>query len=245
MADCRHGRCSHGRRSPGIAAQCGDPRAAARVGVFVHAWPGDAAARGGERGVLASDVIARAARLRQSVKRRVRRPARTEAARRGRSARDWRARRPPAQRSSLWSCPHRRTRRRQDDACGRGLLRALRSRGPVRSPTYTLARTVPLHGADHRARDLYRLRDPAELETWVCATGPQPGHLWLVEWPERGAGQPACAGPEHRSSRSAGRRSARARAHRAGRPVADLQAWLKQFRRKGSRSSGLEMTRQA
>jgi hydroxyethylthiazole kinase-like uncharacterized protein yjeF len=40
----------------GILAQCRDPWAAARVGVLVHAMAGDAAARGGERGVLASDV---------------------------------------------------------------------------------------------------------------------------------------------------------------------------------------------
>ena len=41
----------------GILAQCADPWAAARVGVLVHAMAGDAAARGGERGVLASDLL--------------------------------------------------------------------------------------------------------------------------------------------------------------------------------------------
>ncbi|HYM28014.1 MAG TPA: NAD(P)H-hydrate dehydratase [Steroidobacteraceae bacterium] len=40
----------------GILAQCQDGWAAARVGVLVHAMAGDAAARGGERGVLASDL---------------------------------------------------------------------------------------------------------------------------------------------------------------------------------------------
>jgi len=40
----------------GILAQCGDTWLAARVGVLVHAMAGDAAARGGERGLLASDV---------------------------------------------------------------------------------------------------------------------------------------------------------------------------------------------
>jgi ADP-dependent NAD(P)H-hydrate dehydratase / NAD(P)H-hydrate epimerase len=40
----------------GILAQCRDPWAAARVGVLVHAMSGDAAARGGERGILASDL---------------------------------------------------------------------------------------------------------------------------------------------------------------------------------------------
>ncbi|HVO45644.1 MAG TPA: NAD(P)H-hydrate dehydratase [Steroidobacteraceae bacterium] len=40
----------------GILAQCGDTALAARVGVLVHAMAGDAAARVGERGLLASDV---------------------------------------------------------------------------------------------------------------------------------------------------------------------------------------------
>jgi NAD(P)H-hydrate epimerase len=41
----------------GILAQCADPWASARVGVLVHAMAGDAAARGGERGVLATDLL--------------------------------------------------------------------------------------------------------------------------------------------------------------------------------------------
>jgi ADP-dependent NAD(P)H-hydrate dehydratase / NAD(P)H-hydrate epimerase len=40
----------------GILAQCADTSVAARVGVLVHAMAGDAAARAGERGLLASDV---------------------------------------------------------------------------------------------------------------------------------------------------------------------------------------------
>ena len=40
----------------GILAQCRDTWLAARVGVLVHAMAGDAAARTGERGLLASDV---------------------------------------------------------------------------------------------------------------------------------------------------------------------------------------------
>jgi NAD(P)H-hydrate epimerase len=40
----------------GILAQCRDPWLAARVSVLVHAMAGDAVARTGERGLLASDV---------------------------------------------------------------------------------------------------------------------------------------------------------------------------------------------
>jgi tRNA threonylcarbamoyladenosine biosynthesis protein TsaE len=36
--------------------------------------------------------------------------------------------------------------------------------------------------------DLYRLRDPNELEQLGLADYFQPGHLWLVEWPEKGKG---------------------------------------------------------
>jgi ADP-dependent NAD(P)H-hydrate dehydratase / NAD(P)H-hydrate epimerase len=41
----------------GILAQCRDPWAASRTGVLVHAMAGDAAARAGERGVLAGDLV--------------------------------------------------------------------------------------------------------------------------------------------------------------------------------------------
>jgi len=41
----------------GIAGQCGDLGLAASAGVFVHAQAGDLAARRGQRGLMASDVI--------------------------------------------------------------------------------------------------------------------------------------------------------------------------------------------
>jgi NAD(P)H-hydrate epimerase len=41
----------------GLRAQCGDSAVAARIGVLVHALAGDSAAQGGQRGLIASDVI--------------------------------------------------------------------------------------------------------------------------------------------------------------------------------------------
>jgi NAD(P)H-hydrate epimerase len=42
----------------GLRAQIPDGAAAARVGVLVHALAGDSAAQGGQRGLLASDLLA-------------------------------------------------------------------------------------------------------------------------------------------------------------------------------------------
>jgi hydroxyethylthiazole kinase-like uncharacterized protein yjeF len=42
----------------GLRAQCEDSAVAARAGVLVHALAGDSAAQGGQRGLIASDVIA-------------------------------------------------------------------------------------------------------------------------------------------------------------------------------------------
>jgi NAD(P)H-hydrate epimerase len=40
----------------GVLAQAGDPWLSTRAAVLIHAMAGDAVARGGERGLLASDV---------------------------------------------------------------------------------------------------------------------------------------------------------------------------------------------
>ena len=42
----------------GLRAQIRDSALAARIGVLVHALAGDSAAQGGQRGLIASDVIA-------------------------------------------------------------------------------------------------------------------------------------------------------------------------------------------
>ena len=55
----------------------------------------------------------------------------------------------------------------------------------MRSPTYTLVNVheAPLLTLVHL--DLYRLRDPGELEHLGLREWARPGCLWLIEWPER------------------------------------------------------------
>lgn len=58
----------------------------------------------------------------------------------------------------------------------------------VRSPTYALVERYRIAGREVLHADLYRLRDPAELEALGLreALGQA---LLLIEWPERGGGQ--------------------------------------------------------
>jgi tRNA threonylcarbamoyladenosine biosynthesis protein TsaE len=71
----------------------------------------------------------------------------------------------------------------------RGVLRALGAVGPIKSPSYTLMETYELPSIHVLHLDLYRLRDPEELENLGLADFDRPGHLWLIEWPERGVGR--------------------------------------------------------
>ena len=67
----------------------------------------------------------------------------------------------------------------------RGLLRALGVEGTVRSPTYTLLEPYDAGGRTLVHLDLYRLRDPAELESLGLRDYPRERCWWVVEWPER------------------------------------------------------------
>jgi tRNA threonylcarbamoyladenosine biosynthesis protein TsaE len=69
----------------------------------------------------------------------------------------------------------------------RGFVRALGVTGSVRSPTYTLVEVYETGALTALHLDLYRLSDPAELENLGLREWAREGHLWLIEWPERGA----------------------------------------------------------
>ena len=68
----------------------------------------------------------------------------------------------------------------------RAWLRALGVEGPIRSPTYTLVECYPVPGGEALHLDLYRVGGAGELE--FLGLDEAGAVLWLVEWPERGAG---------------------------------------------------------
>lgn len=69
----------------------------------------------------------------------------------------------------------------------RGFLRELGVTGAVRSPTYTLVEIYETGALTALHLDLYRLSDPTELDNLGLREWAGGGHLWLVEWPERGS----------------------------------------------------------
>ena len=68
----------------------------------------------------------------------------------------------------------------------RGFLRALGVADAVPSPTYTLLELYPVGALTVAHVDLYRVRDAEELESLGLRDWARNGHVWLVEWPERG-----------------------------------------------------------
>jgi tRNA threonylcarbamoyladenosine biosynthesis protein TsaE len=70
----------------------------------------------------------------------------------------------------------------------RGFLHAVGTLGPIRSPTYTLLESYEARDLTIAHLDLYRLRDPDELEPLGLRDLARPSYVWLIEWAERGAG---------------------------------------------------------
>lgn len=70
----------------------------------------------------------------------------------------------------------------------RGFLAGLGHQGRVPSPTYTLVEPYVLCGYRVYHIDLYRIRDPAELDDLGLSELLSEGALALIEWPDHGTG---------------------------------------------------------
>jgi tRNA threonylcarbamoyladenosine biosynthesis protein TsaE len=70
----------------------------------------------------------------------------------------------------------------------RGFLRALGVAGIVHSPSYNLMDVYETQAGPVVHLDLYRMRDPSELEPLGLRDEARAGYLWLIEWPQRGEG---------------------------------------------------------
>jgi tRNA threonylcarbamoyladenosine biosynthesis protein TsaE len=71
----------------------------------------------------------------------------------------------------------------------RGFIGGLGVPGPVKSPTYTLLELYPAGALTVVHLDLYRLNGAADIEGLGLREWAQAMHVWLIEWPERGAGR--------------------------------------------------------
>ncbi len=69
-----------------------------------------------------------------------------------------------------------------------GFLHGFGYGGHARSPTYTLIEPYELEGRSIYHLDLYRLIDPREVEALGLRDLLQPRCVFLIEWPDKGAG---------------------------------------------------------
>jgi len=70
----------------------------------------------------------------------------------------------------------------------RGFLHAIGVAGIVHSPSYNLMDIYDTRAGTVVHLDLYRMRDPSELEPIGLRDEARPGVLWLIEWPQQGEG---------------------------------------------------------
>jgi len=70
----------------------------------------------------------------------------------------------------------------------RGILRGMGHIGTVKSPTYTLLEPYDDVSPAVSHLDLYRLQDPAELETLAIRDHMNGIRVCMVEWPQHGKG---------------------------------------------------------
>jgi tRNA threonylcarbamoyladenosine biosynthesis protein TsaE len=71
----------------------------------------------------------------------------------------------------------------------RGFARALGVAGALHSPTYTILEVYPARALEVVHLDLYRIESASELDTLGLEDVAGARHVWLIEWPERGAGR--------------------------------------------------------
>jgi tRNA threonylcarbamoyladenosine biosynthesis protein TsaE len=118
--------------------------------------------------------------------------------------------------------------------CVRSLLRALGITGLIRSPTYTLIETYRLDALTCVHTDLYRLQGPLEVDELGLRDFMMPGHLLLIEWPEKGGAALPPADVELSLGFAQHGRHARLRAR-----TALGSRWLRSLRSDGSLTSYL------